>query len=400
MLRVFTYFIELTACVGKTSRMETFRAASAVGDWAAAAQGCAEALGDLPARTEGEDYIGFAYANSDLAADFSSIITFLRQTTPVRHWIGAIGSGVVGNDREYHDDPALSVMVGSLPTESFHLVDGIGADPANLPGNLANWVSDAMPGFGLVHANPSYPEAIDAIDVLTTGAGGELGGCFLVGGISVVPQPGSTIVGAETGGPLSGALFRSGAEVASALTQGCTPLGDNHRVTEARGNVILSINDRPALEVLKEDVGELLARDLGRIAGYVHVAIPVTGSDTGDYMVRNLLAIYPEEGAIGIGGEVEYGDPLLFVRRDPESARMDLIRMATKLKSRLPDTGIKGGVYFSCVARGPSLFGGPESEAGIIQRELGPFPMTGFFGGGEICGSRLYAYTGVLVLFC
>lgn len=389
----------MPSSVSDTPTMETFRSASATGDWPQAAQACAESLGDLGQAPDGHAYLGFAYVTDSLAGDFGSIVTFLRQTTPVQHWVGAVGSGVVGDEREFHEGPALTVLVGCFAINAFQVAKGVNGDPSDLPPDLAEWVSDEMPTFGVVHGNPGYADTIEAIDALTIAAGGELGGCFLMGGLAVTPGPGGTIADADGGGPLSGALFRPGPEVASALSQGCSPLGDTHRVTEAQGNVIMTLNDRPALDVLKEDVGELLARDLNRLAGYVHAAIPVAGSDTGDYMVRNLMAIYPDHGAIGIGGEVDYGDPLMFVRRDPESARADLIRMVTRLKSRLPTTGIKGGLYFSCVSRGPSLFGGPETEAGIIQRELGPFPMTGFFGGGEICGSRLYAYTGVLVLF-
>lgn len=392
--------LESADVIGNNALMDTFRTMSAAGDWPTAAQACAGAIADLGDPPKDHNFIGFAYVTDGLAADFGSIMTYLRQTTPVQHWVGAVGSGVVGDAREHHHEPALSIMVGALPISSFHLAVGVNGDPRSFPPDVATWVQQTMPGFGIVHANPGYPDAIDAIDTLTIGAGGELGSCFLIGGISVSPQPSGTVAGAEPGGPLSGALFGPGAEVASALTQGCSPLGETHRVTEVKGNMIVSLNDRPALDVLKDDVGELLARDLGRLAGYVHVALPVAGSDLGDYMVRNLMAVYPADGAIGIGGEVDFGDSLMFVRRDPESARMDLIRTVAKLKARLPDTGIKGGLYFSCVARGPSMFGGPETEASIIQRELGPFPMTGFFGGGEICGSRLYAYSGVLVLFC
>ena len=380
--------------------MNAFCSVSATGDWATAARVCAEGLAALDPPPDGQQYIGFLYATDGLAADMGSIVTLLRQLSPVRQWIGTIGSGVVADEREYHGDPALSLLVGTFPDGTFRVVNTLVGENEGLSGADLDWARRVTPAFGIIHGNPGDPDVLDAVTTLSLDAGGELGGCFLLGGLSALPVPGATIAGAEDGGTLSGALFGPGAEIASALSQGCSPLGNAHRVTEANGDVIMALDDRPALEVLKEDVGELLARDLSRLAGYVHAAFPVTGSDTGDYMVRNLLAIDKDRGWIGIGGTAEYGDSLLFVRRDPESARADLIRMLNRLKSRLPDSGIKGGLYFSCVARGPSLFGGLESEAGIIQRELGPFPMTGFFGGGEISDARLYAYTGVLVLFC
>ena len=39
-------------------------------------------------------------------------------------------------------------------------------------------------------------------------------------------------------------------------------------------------------EVLKDDIGEVLAQDLQRIGGYIFAAFPVADSDRADYMVR------------------------------------------------------------------------------------------------------------------
>src|SRR3546814_7642648 len=63
----------------------------------------------------------------------------------------------------------------------------------------------------------------------------------------------------------------------------------SHLITEAEGTrgVVMKIDDRPAVDVLREDVGELLARDLRRIGGYIFAGLPIPGSDTGDYLVRD-----------------------------------------------------------------------------------------------------------------
>jgi small ligand-binding sensory domain FIST len=59
----------------------------------------------------------------------------------------------------------------------------------------------------------------------------------------------------------------------------------------------------------------------------------------------------------------------------------------------------RGGLYFSCLGRGESLFGPGSIELGLIARHLGEFPLAGFFGNGEVSHDRLYGYTGVLLLF-
>jgi small ligand-binding sensory domain FIST len=61
--------------------------------------------------------------------------------------------------------------------------------------------------------------------------------------------------------------------------------------------------------------------------------------------------------------------------------------------------GIRGGLYYSCVARGPNQFGPGSQEMKIIADELGDFPIAGLFANGEINHNRLYGYTGVLTLF-
>jgi small ligand-binding sensory domain FIST len=126
--------------------------------------------------------------------------------------------------------------------------------------------------------------------------------------------------------------------------------------------------------------------------------LPVPGSDTGDYLVRNLMAIDPGRGWVVLGAEIGAGDRILFCRRDPESARRDMIRMTRQLAGRL-NRPAKAGIYVSCVARGASLFGEPGVEAALIRESLGDFPLIGFFANGEISRDRLYGHTGVLTLF-
>ena len=112
------------------------------------------------------------------------------------------------------------------------------------------------------------------------------------------------------------------------------------------------------------------------------------GSDTGDYMVRNLVSIDVERGWVRIADDLAPGDPVLFCRRDPRSATIDMERMLTDLKRRAGGPP-KAGLYFTCVARGPNIFGENSGELGMIREILGDFPLVGFFGNGEISHDRL-----------
>jgi len=193
-------------------------------------------------------------------------------------------------------------------------------------------------------------------------------------------------------------MLASKISVATGLTQGCTPIGPLHRIDEARDNVAMVIDGRPALAVFGEDIGPGLAADLRRAGGLIFAGLPVAGSDTGDYLVRNLIAIDPGRGWLVLGAEVAAGDPILFCRRDPDSARRDMVRMVDQLAGRLK-TPPRAGIYVSCVARGAALFGEAGVEPELIREGLGEFPLIGFFANGEISRDRLYGHTGVLTLF-
>ena len=130
----------------------------------------------------------------------------------------------------------------------------------------------------------------------------------------------------------------------------------------------------------------------------IYVAFPIAHTDTGDYLVRNLMGIDLERGWISVGEMIEAGRSLMFCRRDHAAAEQDLRRMLADLKARAEGSA-KAAVYYSCVARGPNLFGPDSEELKMIRDELGDIPLVGFFANGEISNNRLYGYTGVLALF-
>ncbi|MGE5201199.1 MAG: FIST C-terminal domain-containing protein [Acidobacteriota bacterium] len=365
-----------------------FRGAEGRGaGWAEAAKACADALLPVPAGAS----IGFLYVTDALAGDLGSVLTFLRERTRIPHWVGAVGLGVCGR-REHFGVAAVSVLVASLPEREFRV---FGPTPAGAFAESERaWLAAERPGFAIVHGDPREAGIVEALAALSGKAG-----LYLVGGLSAATSaPPRLVADRVVEGGVSGVVLGPGVAVATGLTQGCSPIGPVRRITEARENIVMAIDERPALDVFKEDIGELLALDLRRVGGRIFAGIPVRGSDTGDYLVRNLMALDTERQWLAIAERVSPGDSILFCRRDPASALADLKRMLVGMQRRLAAPP-KAGLYFSCVARGPSLFGTDSEEVGAIREALGDFPLAGFFGNGEIAHDRLYGYTGVLALF-
>ena len=372
-----------------------FKAGHGAGDdWASCVKACADTLGELP---QGAN-LGLLYATDALADDLSSVLTFLRERTRIEHWAGSVGFGVAASGVEYHDRPALSVMVAALPVDAFRIFKSIDTEASG--GGLddfaaahGTWLARHQSVLGLVHGDPRNQAIEKVIDDLATRSSG-----FLVGGLSASRAQHHQIAGRVTEAGLSGVLLAPEIEVAVGLTQGCSPIGAQHTITEAKDGVIVAIDGRPALEVFKAEIGELLAHDLRRVGGYIFAAFPIAGSDTGDYLVRNLTGIDPAKGWISVAEAVEPGRHILFCRRDHDAALTDLRRMVREVKQRAGPAP-KAGLYFSCIARGPNLFGPDSEELRLIRDELGEIPLAGFFGNGEIFHNRLYGYTGVLALF-
>jgi small ligand-binding sensory domain FIST len=358
--------------------------------WSEAVEACLARLGAVPPGAN----LGFVYATDELAGDLTHLVARLRQATGVMHWVGTVGTGICASNREYYEEPAVAVMLGSFPTDSFRVFSPIRDSFHEFITTHGPWYFRDEPHFGIVHGDPRNP----AVPQLITHLADQLNSAYLVGGLTSSAGHYAQIADQVTEGGLSGVLFAPRVKVASGLTQGCTPIGPVHVISECQRNIAIRIDDRPALDVFLEDIGEILARDLNKVAGYIFAGLPIRGTDVGDYLVRNLIGIDTRHRLLAIGDHLRVGDELMFCRRDGNSARMDLSRMVRDVKRRAGPAPC-GAVYFSCLGRGRSLFGEHSEELELIAAELGSTPLVGFFCNGEISHNRLYGYTGVLTVF-
>ncbi|MBI3561684.1 MAG: FIST C-terminal domain-containing protein [Gammaproteobacteria bacterium] len=343
---------------------------------------CLAQLHPVPA----EATLGFIYATDAHAAQLNAILQTLKQRSGVAHWVGTVGTGICCTLQEYLEQPALVLLVTDLPLQHFQLFSSVDQLPQAI-------THDAV-RVAVVHGDPRNGQ----LPQLVANLPDRLGNGFLIGGLTSASNYYYQIADNLTEGNLSGVIFDEHIPLVTGLTQGVSPFGKTHRLTECDGNIAISIDGRPALDVMKEDIGEVLARDLSRIGGYIFAGFPVQDADTGDYLVRNLLGIDPDSGAIAIGEYLQVGAPIMFCKRDRNSAEEDLRRMVDRVHARA-SLKIKGGLYFSCLGRGEHMFGQRSREMQLIADRIGDVPLVGFYANGEISGNRLYGYTGILTLF-
>ncbi len=373
---------------------------------------------------------GFLYISDHLADDTTSIFNLFRSVMKIDDWVGSVGMGVVGCGNSFVDVPAISAMVCRFPKDSFcvfpesHEDQDISSDAVGQE-RVKKWLGDHMPMLTVVHGDPmadADPQIVIRDLESTTNS-------FVIGGVTSSRSEHYQIANAVLHNSVSGVFFADTVPVSTTLSQGCEPISDFHTITKSDEYTIVKLNDRPALEVLQEDLRTQMAKESGKklqsftrdfkslensdqipeefsnfFKGKVHAALPLSQSDQNDFLVRNIMGVDINEGSIAISEHVLTGNTLLFVQRDQKTMASDLTRSLLSLRQRVEtERGTfepKGGLYVSCIARGfPEDKTDEKNEMEIIRDVIGDIPLTGFYAGGEINNARLYGYTGIITLF-
>ena len=330
-----------------------------------------------------------------------SLLGELAAGTGIRSWVGGVGLGVCSADeRDLRAAGGGGDHRARLPDDGFRdLWRRPTIRPPICRAGMPTGSRSRQPALALVHADPRCPDLTRAtVDAAAAS------GAFLVGGL-VSHRCGATAGRRRRRRERAGRQGRRRAD-AGAGDRGrdrADPRlhADRPGAPDRRGARQCRDGDRRppgARASFVEDIGPDLAQDMRRLGGVIFAGLPVAGSDTGDYLVRNLMAIDPGRGWIVLGAEIVAGRPDRVLPARPRERPPDMARMLRQLAGRLNGPP-KAGVYVSCVARGAALFGEAGVETGLIRETFGDFPLVGFFANGEISRDRLYGHTGVLTLF-
>ena len=375
--------------------------------------------------------LGLLYITDHYADDAAALLDLLRRELPtVTDWAGAVGVGVAGNNVEYFDEPALSLMLCDLPRAHYRVFSGV-APLAHGDAAGAGFAAHTA----LVHADGQTPELADLVAEMAgrTSSGYLFGGVVASRGAQVqLALPAGGEGDGVLHGGLSGVAFDAQVELVSRVTQGCQPIGAQAAITAAQDNVVLELDGEPALDVLLDTLGVTLQGDAqaalravrATLAGLEDADAPQrqrTGHFGADTRVRHIVGLDATRSGVALGDHVEVGMRLAFCQRNVGAARADLMRICAEIREELspqleeaqalPAAGsaphaepaggrrICGALYVSCSGRGGPHFGGPSAELQIVRHALGDVPLAGFFAGGEIAAHRLYGYTGVLTVF-
>ena len=327
--------------------------------------------------------LGFIYISDHFTSAIDAILSQLRQHTGVLEWVGATGVGVLGTQGAALEAPGISVLMSAFPEGSYKVFSG----RRPLDRDFAAYAA-------FVHADPVTPDMSELVmDMSLKVRGGRLGG-----GLASARQTAWQIADDALTGGLSGVAFDERIQMVTSVSQGCTPLNGNWRITQAQDNLIERIDGRSAVQVFTEAAGPAYGADLRRAASNLMIGLTDVEDDRRLYTVRRIVALDMRSGRIAINDNVDKGQSMIFVRRDEHSAREDMQHMLDALKEACPHPP-KGALYVSCASRGGMMFEHDDSEIKMIRDAFGDIPMAGFFAAGEIAGDRLFGFTGALTLF-
>ena len=378
----------------------------------------------LSTATIDQPTLGWLYFTDSFAGQAQALLDDARRRWPGVAWVGAVGIGIAGNGIEYVGEPAVSLMLGDVPREHFRIFSGVRPLAA---GDLG-----FDPATAQVHADPATADLGELIGELAerTATG------YLFGGLASArggeAAPGLHLADGVFDGGLSGVAFSADVAMVSRVTQGCQPVGPVRHVTACERNVVLTLDDEPALDCLLSDLELDADEPREAVSRLRHTLVGLSdsfddvlarpGQFGTDTRVRHLIGIDPARRGIAIGDIAQLGTQLAFCRRHVEAARRDLVRICSEIRAELepetlpletalalqgtaaehtahPARRIAGAVYVSCAGRGGAHFGAPSAELAIVRHALGDVPLVGFFASGEIARHHLYGYTGVLTVF-
>lgn len=324
--------------------------------------------------------------------------------------LGCTAEGVVGSEQEIEETPAIALVAAHLP--------GAQVSPFILQPSDTDWHKLLLDSdefrrmigapqdtrlFILLGDPFSAPmdDVLEAFNVNYGGipvVGGMASGALRAGGNALWVNE-QVIHEGVLGVSISGAV-----DVDVVVSQGCRPIWRPFKVISAHHNVIFNLEGRPPLAWLQDLIPELSDDDRALLQNGLFVGCSIKPGQEqlgrGDFIIRGVVGIDQQSGAIAIGDSVMDGETIQFHLRDALTAKEDLEMMLIPQTFRpLPS----GALLFLCNGRGTRLYDHPNGDISVIQANLEGTHLAGFFCAGEIGpigGTNfLHGHTASLVFF-
>ena len=301
---------------------------------------------------------------------------------------GCNAGGLIGGGSEEEDEPGVALLCGKLPDT---VLTSIHIEQATLPplsASRENWwrLLDLSPESEASFLLLADPATLDA-EACARGLDRAFPGSTVIGGLtSGVLEPGASRLFTDSQVHRSGALLLAltgNVVIDPVLAQGCRPVGDPLFVTACEGNLISELDGRPPKELLSALFETLDGADRARFGDALCIGLALPGPrqaiGAGDFLMRNVLGLDPDSGALWIGSRIAPNAIVQFHLRDGQAASDELEeRLALSLAG---DLAPSAALLFACVGRGRNMFGVSGHDSGTLRRMI-DIPVTGMFSSG------------------
>jgi small ligand-binding sensory domain FIST len=308
-----------------------------------------------------------------------------------RSILGCTGESIAATGQEIEDAPAMSLWLGHFPGAQItpmHLRFQRTPEGSALDGWPDELAGDWPEGSFLIALGEPYSFPVD---FLLERINEDRPGTPVIGGMaSGGAQPGENrlLLGAQSHAEGAVLMHVSGpVRLKTVVSQGCRPIGQPLVVTKAERNVIYELGGKPALMQLRAIFDKLPTREQRLVQTALHVGRVVSEYrdhfEQGDFLIRNVVGIDANTGAIAIGDYLRPGQTVQFHVRDQEAADGELAQLLAAARDQGPVPPC-GGLLFTCNGRGTRMFDQPHHDAQAVARAFGPIPLAGFFAQGEL----------------
>ncbi len=372
-------------------RREAMSWSSVIGLGARLEAAVAEAADQVTADAAGRPHdLAIAFVSAAYGAAVERLPQLLRPLLGDCLLLGCNAGGLIGGGSEEEEEPGIALLCGRLPDAALAAVHIEQETMPPLSDSRESWwrlldlAPESEPSFLLI----ADPATFDA-EACARGLDRAFPGSTVVGGLTAgMLAPGTARLLTDgdvhrTGGML---LALSGnVAIDSVLAQGCRPVGDPLFVTACDGNLIGELDGRPPKELLGALFATLDEADRARFGDSLCIGLALPGPrqtvGAGDFLIRNVLGLDPDSGALWIGARVVPNAIVQFHLRDGEAASEELeSRLSASLAGHAPPAA---ALLFACAGRGRNLFGVSGHDSGTLRRMI-DIPVAGMFSAGEI----------------
>ena len=364
----------------------------------------------------GDRSVDFLFLFATVGHDFKQLLAGIREILPNVPLCGCSGAGSITNlgcDESLHSVALMGLGSNRIQFYPF-TIPHLGEDPQKAGEKIGQFLRECkttvtdnkllflFPDGFTMYAHALYKGIEKQLDYPLDFVGGTAGNNY--NNETTYQFCNNSVLEDAVSGVLLTGQFKH--EIC--VSHGSRALGNLKTVTRSQDNIIYEIDNKPALEHLREMFGEeqfdRFTNDLSAIGlNLIGLGIPFEGKNySGDILIRAILKIDREEQSLIVGTEVPVGSVFRMTRRDKKQVLEATCNMVGDVLDRLqfPDNAVY--FYFNCVGRGEHLFGEPEPDVNAALETLDPDrDLIGFFTFGEIAPianqQQFHNYTGVFV---